>query len=132
MDKTCPYLEFFWSVFSCIRTEYGPEKLQIQTFAECVIASHPMFYLMIWRTCTCRALVPYYRTHLVMCFMQQGVKFTEGFKQMTRLLLAMIWYTHSTNWDLQTDAYISTSPAMCSQQLSALNEWLTAIKTYCT
>ena len=22
-----PYSEFFWSVFSCIRTKYGPEKL---------------------------------------------------------------------------------------------------------
>ena len=21
----CPYSELFWSVFSCIRTEYGPE-----------------------------------------------------------------------------------------------------------
>ena len=24
----CPYLEVFWSVFSSIRTEYGPEKLE--------------------------------------------------------------------------------------------------------
>ena len=27
-----PYYEFFWSVFSCIRSEYGPEKLQIRKF----------------------------------------------------------------------------------------------------
>ena len=27
-----PYSEFFWSVFSRIRTEYGPEKLRIYTF----------------------------------------------------------------------------------------------------
>ena len=26
-----PYSEFIWSVFSLIRTEYGPEKLRIRT-----------------------------------------------------------------------------------------------------
>ena len=26
----CPYSEFFWSVFSRIQTEHGPEKLRIQ------------------------------------------------------------------------------------------------------
>ena len=46
LRKKCPYLEFFWSIFSCIRTEidisylvvfssnvekYGPEEFQIQT-----------------------------------------------------------------------------------------------------
>ena len=31
-----PYSEFFWSVFSRIRTECGPEKLQIRTlFTQC-------------------------------------------------------------------------------------------------
>ena len=29
--EKCPYLKFFWSVFSCIRTKYGPEELQIHT-----------------------------------------------------------------------------------------------------
>ena len=34
--KKCPYLEIFWSVCFHIRTEYGPEKLQIQTlFMQC-------------------------------------------------------------------------------------------------
>ena len=49
MRDKCPYSEFFWSVFSCIRTEcgeiqsislfsvqirgkYGPEKLRIRTY----------------------------------------------------------------------------------------------------
>ena len=36
LPEKCPYSEFFWSVFSRIRTaygqvRYGPEKLQIQT-----------------------------------------------------------------------------------------------------
>ena len=31
MREKCPYLEFFWYVFSRIRTEYGPEKLGIRT-----------------------------------------------------------------------------------------------------
>ena len=31
LREKCPYLEFFWSVFSRIRIEYGPEKLQKRT-----------------------------------------------------------------------------------------------------
>ena len=31
LREKCPYLEIFWSVFSRIRTEYGPEKLRIWT-----------------------------------------------------------------------------------------------------
>ena len=31
LHKKCPYSELFWSVFSHIWTEYGPEKLQIRT-----------------------------------------------------------------------------------------------------
>ena len=31
LGEKCPYLEFFWSVFSSIRTEYGPEKLRTRT-----------------------------------------------------------------------------------------------------
>ena len=31
LREKCPYSEFFWSVFSTIRTEYGPEKIQIRT-----------------------------------------------------------------------------------------------------
>ena len=31
LREKCPYSKFFWSVFSHIRTEYGPEKLQIRT-----------------------------------------------------------------------------------------------------
>ena len=43
LPEKCPYSEFFWSVFSHIRTEfspnaekYGPEKLRIRTlFMQC-------------------------------------------------------------------------------------------------
>ena len=31
LSEKCPYLELFWSVFSRIRTEYGPEQLRIRT-----------------------------------------------------------------------------------------------------
>ena len=31
LREKCSYLEFFWSAFSRIRTEYGPEKLRIRT-----------------------------------------------------------------------------------------------------
>ena len=35
--EKCPYSEFFCSVFSHIRTEYGPEKLRIWTlFTQCM------------------------------------------------------------------------------------------------
>ena len=30
--EKCPYSEFFWSVFSRIRTEYRPEKLRKRSF----------------------------------------------------------------------------------------------------
>ena len=33
LHKKCPYLEFFWSIFSRIRTEYRPEKLQYGHFS---------------------------------------------------------------------------------------------------
>ena len=36
--EKCPYLEFFWSVFPRIWTEYGPEKLRTRTlFAQCTL-----------------------------------------------------------------------------------------------
>ena len=36
LRKKIPYSEFCLPVFSCIRTEYGPEKLRIQTlFTQC-------------------------------------------------------------------------------------------------
>ena len=32
-----PYSEFFWSVFFCIGTEYGPEKISVWTlFTQCI------------------------------------------------------------------------------------------------
>ena len=31
LGEKFPYLEFFWSAFFHIQTEYGPEKLNIQT-----------------------------------------------------------------------------------------------------
>ena len=31
LREKCPYSKFFWSVFSRIRTEYGPEKPRIRT-----------------------------------------------------------------------------------------------------
>ena len=33
LREKCPYSEFFWSVFSYIRTEYGPGKLRIRTIS---------------------------------------------------------------------------------------------------
>ena len=37
LREKCQYLEFFQSVFSRIRTEYGPEKLRIRTpFTQCI------------------------------------------------------------------------------------------------
>ena len=32
-----PYLELFWSVFSLIRTEYGPEQLEYGHFLRSVV-----------------------------------------------------------------------------------------------
>ena len=38
LREKCPYSEFYWHLFSRIRTEYGPEKLQIQTFfTQCIL-----------------------------------------------------------------------------------------------
>ena len=34
--EKCPYSEFFWSVFSRIRTEYGPENSEYGHFSRSV------------------------------------------------------------------------------------------------
>ena len=39
--EKCPYSEFFWSVFSRIRTEYGPENSEYGHFSRSVN----------WKTC---------------------------------------------------------------------------------
>ena len=41
LREKCLYSEYFWSVFSRIRTEYEPEKLRIRTlFAQCWYLIH--------------------------------------------------------------------------------------------
>ena len=38
--EKCPYLKFFWSVFSPNAGKYGPEKLRIRTlFTQCSVSS---------------------------------------------------------------------------------------------
>ena len=47
----CSHLDFFWSVFSSNRTEYGPEILRIRTlFTQCK-------YTISAGTCNCWAFV---------------------------------------------------------------------------
>ena len=47
----CPYSVFFWSVFSRIRTEYGPEKLrQLTIFAQCRRKKLPFLDIVIQNT----------------------------------------------------------------------------------
>ena len=47
---------------------------------------------------TCNLVEPWYRQHLPICFIQQGMKFTEGSIWMTLFLLEL-WYdiTHMTD-----------------------------------
>ena len=56
------------------------------------------FYLMILRICTCWALVPYYQIDLAVCFMQQGIKFTEVWYIMWFFTSTLIWFdiTHTS------------------------------------
>ena len=46
LREKCLYSEFFWSVFSHIRTQYGPEKLRLRTL------STQFFWLIIKDTNT--------------------------------------------------------------------------------
>ena len=40
-DKIVQIRSYFWSVFSCVRTEYGPEiTLYLDTFHAVIILSH--------------------------------------------------------------------------------------------
>ena len=44
LREKCPYSEFFWPVFSRIRTEYGSEKLRTRTLStQCKL----IFYLTL-------------------------------------------------------------------------------------
>ena len=90
-------------------------------------------YLMIIWIYTCQALVPWYQNNLDVCFMQQGVMFTEVW-QMWFFTGTLIWY-HNTQTDTVhsgasrlTHPYkcISTPLVMCSKQLFLwwLNKWL--------
>ena len=56
-------------------------------FRGCVIAPHVM----------CWALVPYYQINLAVCFMQQGIKFTEVWYIMWFFTGTLIWFdiTHA-------------------------------------
>ena len=54
LHKKSPYSEFFWSVFSRIRTEYGSEKLRTRTlFTQCIILKYIHFRGRV-------GVVPYY------------------------------------------------------------------------
>ena len=58
----CSYLDFFWSVFSSNRTEYGPEILRIRTlFTQCK-------YTISAGTCNCWAFVLFERSMDVLPF----------------------------------------------------------------
>ena len=88
-----------------------------------------LYYLMILWIHTCQTFVPQYQKDLDVCFMQQGIKFTEVW-HMCFFAGTLIWYhTHRhTLKYIHTDTaqsrasrlthsykYIFTSPAMCSQ-----------------
>ena len=53
------------------------------------------FYLLIICIYTCRALVPYCQTNLDVCFLQQGVKFTEVWHKMWFLTGTLILLSHT-------------------------------------
>ena len=86
------------------------------------------FYLLIICIYTCRALVSYCQTNLDVCFMQQGVKFTEVWHKMWFLLV--LWFCYHTHknaahsWVIRLThpyKYVFTPPVMCSQQLPLLH-----------
>ena len=65
LSEKCPYQEYFWSLFSSIRTEYlsvfcpnarkyGPEKFRIRTlFKQCMLFSLYPVYLTFTLFCSC-------------------------------------------------------------------------------
>ena len=99
-----------------------------------------LFCVMTLQTCSCRALVPLYQRDLAICFMQQGIKFTEGLTRMTCFFcqypdLISHTYTHThthTHTEKHTENtgtnklthkynYILTLPVMCTRQLAVLH-----------
>ena len=89
-----------------------------------------LFYLIILWIYKCQASVPWYHD---VCFMQQGVKFTEVWHIIW--FFTSLWFdttqTHKqrhiahsgVNWLTHPYKYILTPPVMCSQQLCALH-WM--------
>ena len=93
-----------------------------------------LFYLMITWIYTCRALVLQYQKDLDVCFLQQGIKFTEVWHIMCFLLV--LWFdithtntqTHTAHSGASRLAHpykcIFTPSVMCSQQLLYYIKWL--------
>ena len=48
MREYCSNTEFFWSVFSSIRTEYGPEKTPYVDNFHAVSLNHTEEHKLIW------------------------------------------------------------------------------------
>ena len=97
-----------------------------------------LFCVMTLKTCSCRVLVPLNQRDFAICFIQQGIKFTEGLTRMTCFFcqypdLISHTYTHTythtdkhtentgTNKLTHTYNYILTLPVMCTRQLPVLH-----------
>ena len=69
--------------------QYPPRSFScLVSMTECVITLHLIYYfwIILW---TCLALLPQYQQHLAVCFMQQGIKFTEGLTRIIWFLLVL-------------------------------------------
>ena len=84
-----------------------------------------LIYLMIIWIYTCQALLPWYQKDLDVCFMQQGVRFTEVWHIMWFFTGTLIWYhkhTAHSGASRLTQPYkcIFTPLVICSKQLPLL------------
>ena len=95
-----------------------------------------LFYLMIIWNYTCQALVPWYQKDLDVCFMQQGVRFTEVWHNVifywySNLILQTHKHTQHTQGpvDWHTHINICLHHLLCAHSsylyyIRWLNKWL--------
>ena len=73
-----------------------------------------LFYLMLTWIYTFQALVPRYENDLDMCFMQQGIRFTEVWHIMWFFIGTLIWYhKHTTTHTAHSRVSGLTHPYKC-------------------
>lgn len=86
--------------------------------------SNVLFYLTIWRTYTCQALIPYHRKYLAMCLPQSSLLASSLLYCLTQMtwLLLVVWFdvTHTQIHTQYTQGPIDWYVGTCYVGIAAI------------